>query len=350
LGLILLAACGAPASEPPGLDAGALSAAQDAPTSSAAGGAGTDTPTGVDSTPTAADSPTTAADSPTSGADSPPTGAGATAAVATTSPTERPLPATPTALAAELTEVERRLGHDGIDQASALPWGRRQQVLYRVLSAHPDWADAVLAAAGDDVRSVVGLNWQARSELSALTASEPLRPTLPAWAIRAPRPADELLGYYRESALANGVPWEVLAAINLVETRMGRIQGVSSAGAVGPMQFLPTTWARCCTGDPTDDHDAIVGAGRYLVHRGAHDDLDKAIFGYNRSSHYVRAVRAYAEVLTLQPGRYYGYHAWDVVYPSSAGLVRLNEGYHQTAPVDAAAWVSDHPDDLLGPA
>jgi membrane-bound lytic murein transglycosylase B len=68
------------------------------------------------------------------------------------------------------------------------------------------------------------------------------------------------------------VPWYFLASINLVETRMGRIHGLSTAGAQGPMQFLPSTWAACCTGDIEDAHDAIVGAATYLKMRP--DDMD----------------------------------------------------------------------------
>jgi hypothetical protein len=258
-----------------------------------------------------------------------------------------PLPSTPEALITELNEVETALGDTALDAALIPAWGRRQQLLYRVLSAHPDWAEPVVAGVEESVREVVSLNWLARSSLSALVRSESIAATLPAWEVSPPEPAATLLGFYREAADATGVPWEVLAAINLVETRMGRINGLSTAGAVGPMQFLPTTWAGCCTGDPTDDHDAIVGAAQYLVDRGAPENMDRAIFGYNNSDRYVAAVQAYAQVLRLAPQRYHGYHAWEVVFLSSAGLVRLPDGYRQTEPVDAATWLGDHPDALV---
>jgi hypothetical protein len=261
-----------------------------------------------------------------------------------------PLPATAEALAAELTETETALGDPTLTSDGAQAWGRRQQLLYRVLSAHPDWAERVLAGVDPLVRDVVALNWEARSNLAALVRSESIAATLPAWEIVAPAPADDLIAYYREAADATGVPWEVLAAINLVETRMGRIRGVSTAGAIGPMQFLPTTWEGCCTGDPTKDRDAILGAAQYLVDRGAPGDVGRAIFGYNNSERYVTAVQAYAEVLSLAPQRYYGYHAWEVVFLSSEGLVRLPEGYRQAEPVDAAAWLADNPGDLISGA
>ncbi|MEZ5411254.1 MAG: lytic transglycosylase domain-containing protein [Acidimicrobiales bacterium] len=276
-------------------------------------------------------------------APAPPTTA-ATSAAPTTAPDAAPVPDTPQALAAELTRVETELGRADLTEAGAAPWGRRQQVLYLVLSSNPSWAPEVTAAVDETVRPVVELNWEARRNLSALVNSEKLADTVPAWDIGAPRPADELLGYYREAADATGVPWEVLAAINLVESRMGRIRGLSTAGAVGPMQFLPSTWSGCCTGDPTVDRDAIIGAATYLEQRGALRDLDRAIHGYNNSDHYVRAVRAYADTLAAAPSRYYGYHAWEVLFLSSVGLLRIPQGYHQTEPVDAAAWLSQHPD------
>ncbi|MDH4077945.1 MAG: lytic transglycosylase domain-containing protein, partial [Acidimicrobiia bacterium] len=272
-----------------------------------------------------------------------PTGA-VPASAPTTAPDAAPVPDSPQALAVELTRVETELGRADLTEAGAAPWGRRQQVLYLVLSSNPGWAPEVTAAVGEAVRPVVELNWEARRNLSALVNSEKLADTVPAWDIGAPRPADELLGYYREAAEATGVPWEVLAAINLVESRMGRIRGLSTAGAVGPMQFLPSTWSGCCAGDPTVDRDAIIGAATYLKQRGALTDLDRAIHGYNNSDHYVRAVRAYADTLVTAPGRYYGYHAWEVLFLSSVGLLRIPQGYHQAEPVDAATWLSQHPD------
>ncbi|MFW2381652.1 MAG: lytic transglycosylase domain-containing protein, partial [Acidimicrobiales bacterium] len=183
--------------------------------------------------------------------------------------------------------------------------------------------------------------------LSSLTTSGPLSPNLPAWKIRAPLPAEELLEIYRASGKATGIGWEYLAAINLVETRMGRIEGLSTAGATGPMQFLPSTWEECCEGDPTVDRDAILGAATYLVDRGGPEDMERALRGYNNSGYYVAAVSAYAEVLRAEPTAYYGYHAWEVFFRSDAGLVRLPVGYYETEPVDADEWIAANPHHLL---
>ncbi|MFZ9628898.1 MAG: lytic transglycosylase domain-containing protein, partial [Ilumatobacteraceae bacterium] len=179
---------------------------------------------------------------------------------------------------------------------------------------------------------------------------EPTEPPseLPAWRIVAPLPADELLGYYRAAQDAIGIPWQYLAAIHFQETRMGRIAGTSSAGAVGPMQFLPSTWAECCEGDPTVASDAIMGAAVYLADRGGVFDIESALYGYNPNSGYVGAVMAYARNMMDDERAYYGYHGWQVLFGTSAGTVRLPVGYDSTVPIRVEEYLADHPDDLVG--
>jgi hypothetical protein len=94
-----------------------------------------------------------------------------------------------------------------------------------------------------------------------------------------------------------GVPWRVLAAINEIESNYGRNMGPSSAGAVGWMQFLPSTWAQWGVDangdgreDPADPADAIFSAARYLAAAGAGTDLRRAIFAYNHADWYVTDV------------------------------------------------------------
>ena len=130
-----------------------------------------------------------------------------------------------------------------------------------------------------------------RDGSSPRSARAKRRKRRPRGASSAPAPADVLLGYYHEAEAASGVGWNYLAAINLIETCFGRIAGVSSAGAQGPMQFLPSTFARYGDGgDIPSPHDSIMAAGRFLAANGFADDHDHAIFGYNHSSHYVSAV------------------------------------------------------------
>src|SRR5437899_2712296 len=78
------------------------------------------------------------------------------------------------------------------------------------------------------------------------------------------------------------VPWSYLAAIHLVETRMGRIRATSVAGAQGPMQFMPATWERYGEGDVNSDRDSIRAAARYLRANGAPGRMADALFRYNQ--------------------------------------------------------------------
>ncbi len=221
------------------------------------------------------------------------------------------------------------------------------QLLYRQLADNEDWALAVLASADPAIAADVESNWSARQHLSALVTSTQLAENMPAWRIDEPLPVDELLGYYQAAEASTGVPWEILASINFVETRMGRIEGLSTAGAVGPMQFLPSTWEGCCEGDPTIDADAIQGAAVYLTLVGAPDDIDGALFSYNRSTDYVEAVKDYAAVMERNERAYRGYHAYEVFFRSAEGLVVLEPGYYEPEPIDAATWIADHPDALI---
>ena len=92
---------------------------------------------------------------------------------------------------------------------------------------------------------------------------------MPAWRVAAAAPPEVLLELYKAAETEFGVPWHVLAAIHLVETRMGRLRGTSPAGAKGPMQFIPETWARFGEGDIESNADAIRAAARHLVAHGA---------------------------------------------------------------------------------
>ncbi len=263
---------------------------------------------------------------------------------------ERPWPQDAASMAEELSAVELRIRQlDGSEQTSEViaPVGRRQQLLYRLLGSNPNWADEVLVLTDPRVSDAVALNWKARSALLSLVASEGVHETLPAWHIIKPEPAERLVSLYKAAEAETGVPWTYLAAINLVETRMGRITGVSTAGAIGPMQFLPTTWAECCEGDPTDPADAIPGAATYLVVRGGPDDMAKAVRGYNNSGYYVDAVTAFSDVLATDEQAYFAYHAWEVNFLSSAGLLHLPVGYRQEVEVDADQWLAENPNQLL---
>jgi soluble lytic murein transglycosylase-like protein len=113
-----------------------------------------------------------------------------------------------------------------------------------------------------------------------------------------------LVPIYQAAGSEYGVDWRILAAINLVETGLGTNVNVSSAGAVGWMQFMPGTWrmyGRDASGDgiadPNDPYDAIYSAASYLEAAGARTDIGRAIFAYNHADWYVRMVLAAARNL-----------------------------------------------------
>ncbi len=122
-------------------------------------------------------------------------------------------------------------------------------------------------------------------------------------------PVDTLRGFYMGAASQYQIDWSYLASINYIESDFGRVTGPSSAGALGPMQFMPSTWdAYGEGGDVNSPHDSIIAAARYLVLHGAWRNLDAAIFAYNHDWDYVAAVKFYANLIRQDPswlGRLY---------------------------------------------
>ena len=210
---------------------------------------------------------------------------------------------------------------------------------YRQLGDHPDWDAEVVAALPEELQSVSVLNAAARREFRSMHTR--LSSTLPAWRIVEPVPVEELRSFYDEAAAAFHIPWQYLAAINLVETGSGRIRGTSSAGAQGPMQFMPSTWeAYGAGGDVNDTHDAIMGAARYLAANNGAADIDNALFHYNHSRHYVEGVKLYADLVDEHPQAFRGYYGWGVWYLTDTGEVYLPVGYEQSAPIAVADYRS----------
>jgi murein DD-endopeptidase MepM/ murein hydrolase activator NlpD len=107
----------------------------------------------------------------------------------------------------------------------------------------------------------------------------------------------QLLGLWQRAGAAYGIRWQVLAAINKIESNFGRNMGPSSAGAIGWMQFMPSTWLRWGTdangdgvADPWNPDDAIFSAARYLAAAGGGGDLYRAVYAYNHADWYVQEV------------------------------------------------------------
>ncbi|HTA11868.1 MAG TPA: lytic murein transglycosylase [Solirubrobacteraceae bacterium] len=117
-----------------------------------------------------------------------------------------------------------------------------------------------------------------------------------------------LLPIYKAAAVQYGVPWQILAAINEIETDYGSDLSVSSAGAVGWMQFMPSTWLQYGVdalnagyADPYNPVDAVFAAARYLRAAGAATNLRAAIFSYNHSEEYVESVFLRAKLISSYP-------------------------------------------------
>jgi hypothetical protein len=139
-----------------------------------------------------------------------------------------------------------------------------------------------------------------------------------------------LLPIYQACGTEYGIPWEVLASINKIETAFGTNTNVSSAGAVGWMQFLPSSWEAFgldANGDgkkdPYNPVDAICAAAHYLKLAGGNKDLYQAIFAYNHADWYVQEVLLYA--------RAYGRLPSDLV----GSLTGLTEGARFPVAADA---------------
>jgi hypothetical protein len=255
------------------------------------------------------------------------------------------VPSDPHRTASLLAAVEEAL-RDPDTPAAALPrLGHQQQVIYRVLARDPRRSEGVLAALPERWRPVARHHLAARREFLAMHRGHRGLVNLPAWRIIPPAPAEELLAHYRKAAAATGIAWEVLAAINLVETGMGRIDGVSVANAQGPMQFLPTTWAQPGVGQGNirDPHDAIQAAARYLVRRGGLQDIRQGLWGYNNSHRYGRAVLHYAALLRDDPRAYTGLYHWEVHVQAEAGDLWLPVGYQQPRPIPVARYLEQVP-------
>ena len=249
-------------------------------------------------------------------------------------PPNAPLPTGVDATAARLTTTTRALDRaiaawretGTVRQPRVLRlWALDQQRLYLRLGLAPrETGDAVVARLPGDVRADARDILRARRALVRLTPPT----TLPLSAFRTgpAAPADRLLAFYGEAERRFGVPWGVLAAVNFVETAFGKVRSRSSAGAQGPMQFLPATWrVYGLGGDVHDPHDAILGAANMLRANGAPRRLRRALYAYNHSDRYVGAILAYAAVIRRDRAAYYGFHAWQVFVRTPSGYRRLTD-------------------------
>ena len=165
-------------------------------------------------------------------------------------------------------------------------------------------------SAGADIFKVVPTT-QAAGPVALPSASVPNAPgsiSVPANWLSAPSVVQrldyaQLEELWQRAGAAYGINWQVLAAINKVESNFGRNMGPSSAGAIGWMQFMPSTWERWGVdadgdgvADPWNAQDAISAAARYLAASGGQTDISRAVFSYNHAQWYVDEVLQLAQL------------------------------------------------------
>jgi hypothetical protein len=253
------------------------------------------------------------------------------ATVAPSVPLPDRLPGDRRQLRADLDLAQKIIDDPSSSSLELTSAGRFEQLATVALAAEPlRGQHRTLAGLGRPAAASMRANLEAAATLAGLVTPHK---SLPHWKIVQPPAPNTLLGYFRSAQSRFGVRWEYLAAIEFIETKFGRIAGLSSAGAEGPMQFLPATWARYGSGDVRNPRDAILGAARYLVASGAPGDMADALYHYNPSSDYVNAVQDYARRMRADLRAYYGYYYWQVIYKRVGRPLILPVGYPEVRPV-----------------
>jgi soluble lytic murein transglycosylase-like protein len=249
-------------------------------------------------------------------------GCGSSATVST------PAASTPATIASQLTSADAALRSAlgrwrasdptlaSRPPADVLTPAAQERQLVHQLAETPALARPTLAALRPSPAAAVRLQLRAAEALRRL-AGPPSGKPVTLHLDPAP-PAGQLLADYHLAQSRFGVRWQTLAAVNLVESAFGRVGNTSSAGAQGPMQFLPATWkAYGLGGDIHSPRDAVLGAGNYLHQSGAPGDERRALFAYNHSSLYVRAVQAYAGAMARDPLGFLTLYAWEASLPAT---------------------------------
>jgi membrane-bound lytic murein transglycosylase B len=243
------------------------------------------------------------------------------------------LPERAAALASVLVSLDHRLRADvedwvaaGADPSSSLAHRveiqtLRYQIVHRALAADSALANRVVSHLPDRlaprIRRLVSVAARVRSLVTPIEPPVRLKTTKPL-------PARTLRRVLQRAAARYEIDWEILAAVNFVETRFGRVLGPSSSGARGPMQFLPATWEQYgAGGDILDPRDAIPAAARMLAANGGMTRIEEALHAYNNSEAYVDAILTYAREMRRDERFFYVYYYWQVFVITTKGDVQL---------------------------
>jgi membrane-bound lytic murein transglycosylase B len=210
-------------------------------------------------------------------------------------------------------------GGGPVPASLAIPALKEQQIELR-LSDEPRVAARVLAQLPRGLARDARDDVLAHRELRGLTPPRPLS----AFRVGTARPAAQLRAWYLEAQRRSAVPWQVLAAVNYVESDFGRLRNESVAGALGPMQFIPSTWRTYGRGDVHDPRQAILAAGRFLRAAGAARSIRSALYRYNPSPAYVDAILRFSGRIRRDPRAFLVYYARRLIVRTPGGYRRLN--------------------------
>ena len=234
--------------------------------------------------------------------------------------TSAPIPRSPPALVAKLRETEHELrpAIERWDKSKAPPsevtvLAHFEQRIVRLVAASRTLTEKVIRLDPGIADDVV-----AQRDLAELTAAGPTpRGRL---ILGRPAPAVLLLGWYRAAQARFGVRWQLLAAINFVETAFNKVRNASGAGAQGPMQFEPATWKSYgLGGNINNPRDSILAAANYLAAHHVKTDERGAVYDYNPSPLYVDAVIRYTRQISRDPNVFLHYYNWRVYYQRRNG-------------------------------
>ena len=238
------------------------------------------------------------------------------------------LPKQPPALARTLAATTLRLreAHARWDGSGAVPQevtylALHHQRILRLMAKRRALGDATLTRVPEAVRGEARDSVRGMRHLADIPRD---LENLPRLRVARAAPAADLRRFYGAAQRRFGVHWTILASVNFVESAFGRIRSASEAGARGPMQFMPATWRQYGMGGDIDDpHDAILAAANYLRASGARDDIDRALFAYNHSTSYVRAIRRFASRMRTDERTFLTYYAWQAYMRTPIGTRRL---------------------------
>jgi membrane-bound lytic murein transglycosylase B len=181
---------------------------------------------------------------------------------------------------------------------------RDRQLVIRTLARHATEAAAVVKLAPGERDDL-----DARRDLNALSAASP--PQVGGVRVGPALHADRIRFFYLEAQRRFGIRWQLLAAINFVESDFGRARTTAKADAQGPMQFEPATWrAYGLGGDVYNEHDAILAAANLLAANGGRTNERAALMHYNLSPLYWDTVLHLAHRMAIAPTAFREYYAW----------------------------------------